>query len=249
MSREAILLALGVWSASANTLFGFSSDGSSLTRSYDTTTAITNSPVVVRVTFSNGGLAPLRGFFYSEEVPSPLAVNSLKVTVDGQVITNATLEAGYDGDVYAGYTPWRWRLETPTNFFEAHPLSSQSVVEIAYTLTSSLPGSFACSEFAWSGYSETSKNAQFGCSESSDQRVLHFVTTTNRPAVSAQYLSNGTVIKLQGETGISYLLEASSDLVSWLPLTTNVCCFTFLDTNSPSFSSRWYRGRLFIESR
>jgi hypothetical protein len=249
MIRNTTLLALGFSGASVLSLVAFSSDSSSLTRTFDQTVVITNSPIRVTATFTNGGSNALRGCFYSEQLPSELTVSTLSVTLNGQNLTNFTLETGRDGDVYAGLTPWRWRLETPTNFTEAHPLPGQAVFEIKFTLNSPIEGSFLCPGFAWVGYSPAGTNASFGCSESADQQTVYFVTTTKRAAVSAQISSTGSVIYLHGEPGITYVLESSPDLVSWLPLATNVCCFSFADTNSPRFSSRWYRGRLFIGCR
>lgn len=246
MKREAGLLALSAWVVSTLPLFGFSSDGSVLTKSYDRTLALTNSPIVVTVAFTNAGTNPLRGFFYSEEIRSGLIPETLSVRVNGQGVTNATLEAGQDGDVYAGFTPWRWRLETPTNFTEAHPLSEQARVEIVYTLASATQQSCLCPEFAWVAYSAATTNSVFGCSDATDQQTLYFVTMTNRLALSAEHSSSGTIIWLLGDAGVSYVLEACSDSVSWVPLTTNLCCFSFVDTNSLHLSSRWYRGRLFM---
>jgi hypothetical protein len=227
--------------------FGFSSDNSSLARSFDKTLVLTNSPILVTATFTNGGTNALRGFFYSEQLPSGLAVSTVSVMLNGQSVTNFVLESGQDGDDYAGCTPWRWRLETPTNFTEAHPVPAQAALQINYTLCSSTQGSFACQQFAWAGYGPAGTNASFGCSEAADQMIICFVTTTNRPALSAQRSTNGSLVKLQGDPGVKYVLEASPDLLAWLPLTTNLCCFSFVDTNSSGSFSRWYRGRLHIE--
>ena len=249
MSHITTLLALGFWGASALSLVAFSSDNSSLTRVFDQTVVITNSPILVTATFSNGASNALRGCFYSDQLPSGLAVSNLSVTLNGQNLTNFTVEAGRNGDVYAGLTPRRWRLETPTNFTEARPLAAGAAFEIKYTITSPAEGSFSCPQFAWVGYWPAGTNASFGCSEPADQRTVYFVTTTKRAAVSAEVSSTGSVIHLLGEPGVTYVLESSPDLVAWLPVATNVCCFSFADTNSPHSPSRWYRGRLFMGGR
>ncbi|HEU5395550.1 MAG TPA: immunoglobulin domain-containing protein, partial [Verrucomicrobiae bacterium] len=44
----------------------------------------------------------------------------------------------------------------------------------------------------------------------------------------------------QGVTGLTYTIQASTDLVNWVPLRTNVSPFTFSDTNA--FPRRFYRS-------
>jgi hypothetical protein len=44
-----------------------------------------------------------------------------------------------------------------------------------------------------------------------------------------------------GGTGDQYVVQASTDLVNWTTLQTNTVPFTFVDTNSASFSKRFYR--------
>jgi hypothetical protein len=43
-------------------------------------------------------------------------------------------------------------------------------------------------------------------------------------------------------TGLNYSVQASSNLIDWVPLTTNVAPFTFADTNSTTFTLRFYRS-------
>jgi hypothetical protein len=51
---------------------------------------------------------------------------------------------------------------------------------------------------------------------------------------------------LTGPMGKSVIVEASSDLVRWLPIWTNafVGTLNFNDPQSAMFSNRFYRGRL-----
>jgi hypothetical protein len=155
--------------------FGFSSDGSALTRSFDRIVSPTNQPITVTATFTNGGTSALRGFFYTEQVPSGLAVTPLGVTLNGRAVTNYTFESGWDGDVYPGCTPCRWRLESPTRFAEANPISPQGVVQIVYTIAASAPGIFLFQEFTWAGFSPDTTNASFGFSEAADLQTAQFV--------------------------------------------------------------------------
>jgi hypothetical protein len=57
MIQKTILLMLCTSGLSISAAFGFVSDNSSLTRSFSRTIALTNSQIVVTVTFTNGGPA------------------------------------------------------------------------------------------------------------------------------------------------------------------------------------------------
>lgn len=160
---------------SASVAFGFSTDGSTLIRSFDKSLSPTNQPITVTVTFTNGGSNDLRGFFYTDQVPSSLSVTTLGVTLNGAAITNFMFESGRDGDVHAGCTPCRWVLESPTNFAEAHPIPPQGSLQITYALTATMPGNFAFQEFSWAGYQANLTNACFGFSEAADQQTANFV--------------------------------------------------------------------------
>jgi len=47
---------------------------------------------------------------------------------------------------------------------------------------------------------------------------------------------------ISGVTGLNYSVQASTNLVDWVPLGTNVSPFTFLDTNAAHFPQRFYRS-------
>jgi len=160
---------------------GFSSGSSSLQRTFASSVTLTNWPVVVTATFTNGEGTVLDGLFYSDQVPSALLVTTLSLTLNGIAVTNYTFESGQDGDVYSGYTPCRWILESPTNFPETNPVPSQATVQIVYAVNSLTPGSFAFQQFTWVAYEPGLTNAIFGYSGSADQQVLQFVTTSYRP--------------------------------------------------------------------
>ena len=46
---------------------------------------------------------------------------------------------------------------------------------------------------------------------------------------------------LAGSTGGQYIVQASTDLVHWVALQTNVAPFKFIDSNTTQFSRRFYR--------
>jgi mono/diheme cytochrome c family protein len=62
------------------------------------------------------------------------------------------------------------------------------------------------------------------------------------------FLTNGNFqLQIAGPTGKSYVLQASTNLVNWTPITTNVPAstpFSLVDSNAPSFSRRFYRVML-----
>lgn len=47
---------------------------------------------------------------------------------------------------------------------------------------------------------------------------------------------------LSGVTGQQYIIEASTDLVNWIPIQTNTAPFTLIDTKAGTFSQRFYRS-------
>jgi uncharacterized repeat protein (TIGR01451 family) len=71
---------------------------------------------------------------------------------------------------------------------------------------------------------------------------------TNAPAVlgSSTLQGNGSYAStLQGQPGTVYVIEASTDLVTWTPILTNTLSsnlWNFVDVNSTNFSRRFYRA-------
>ena len=125
--------------------------------------------ITVVVDVVNGGDAPLRGFYYSDQVPSGWAVNTLDVTVNGSSIVDHSFEQGYPGEICTGCTPSRWALETPQGggvFSAAHPIpASGSTARIAYRMTvaGGTGSDYSLEHGAWAGWLETSPGmAVFG---------------------------------------------------------------------------------------
>jgi hypothetical protein len=66
---------------------------------------------------------------------------------------------------------------------------------------------------------------------------------------SAGYVNGQFALTLAGVpgyepavSGTTYVIEASTDLVNWIPVYTNTAPFTFVDTNAGQFSQRFYRS-------
>ncbi|MFO1477587.1 MAG: hypothetical protein U1F98_13165 [Verrucomicrobiota bacterium] len=220
----------------------YQSDASSISRTLDRTVALTNTPVLATVWFTNGGAAALRGWCFSEQLPSALSASLVSVTVGGTTVTNAQTETGWDGDVLAGCTPWRCMLELPADFNPANPVAAQAVVKVVYSITSSTAGSYTLPQFMWFGADLVQTNASFGYSESTDQKSIRFFTSDTPPVVTSSAVTNGVLVTLTGATGSTYVLESSLNLASWTPLATNTAPFSYTNTNL-SIGGRYYRGR------
>jgi hypothetical protein len=70
------------------------------------------------------------------------------------------------------------------------------------------------------------------------------VVATQTPGVLSQAagLSAGQFgFNLSGTAGAQYAVEASTDLVNWVTLQTNVAPFQFIDSNAVQFPRRFYR--------
>jgi parallel beta-helix repeat protein len=158
--------------ATSGYIFGFTTNNTAITRTFDKNSAAINELITVTVHFTNNESTGLRGFYYAEEVPQALVVNTVSVKINGSSISSYVFESGSAGDVYPGNIVYRWILETPTAFLENHPLASGSTVEIVYTLNSGQAGTFNLDEFDWAGYYAGGSRAAFGHSENSDKKSL-----------------------------------------------------------------------------
>ena len=59
------------------------------------------------------------------------------------------------------------------------------------------------------------------------------------------YSTNGVSISVTGVPGYLYVVEASTDLVNWVALQTNVTPLLFTDTNAWRYPKRFYRAAYF----
>jgi hypothetical protein len=167
-----------------STVFGFSTHSTTIFRSFDKDEAVVGESIVVTVSFVNEDAYELRGFYYAEQIPDGLSVNTSSVKIDGSTISNYVGESGSSGDVYPDFVPYRWVFETPTIFFaENNPISSGSTVEIVYSISSSQAGAFNLDEFNWVGYYQDAlagMRAAFGHSENVDKQTITFTDSTMR---------------------------------------------------------------------
>jgi len=57
------------------------------------------------------------------------------------------------------------------------------------------------------------------------------------PASKGQF-----ALTVNGVTGFTYVVQASTNLVNWISVQTNTAPFTFVDVNASQFSQRFYRS-------
>jgi hypothetical protein len=56
----------------------------------------------------------------------------------------------------------------------------------------------------------------------------------------AAHVSGQFALTVAGTSGHQYVVEASTDMVHWVPVQTNAAPFTFVDTNAGKFQQRFY---------
>lgn len=161
-------------------VFSFSTHPTSTTisRTFDKDQAFRSESIMVKTSFENKGDIGLRGFYYVDQVPEGLTINTISVIIDGNDISNIIEESGLVGEVYSGAIPYRWILETPNSFDENNPIDSNSRLEIVYSISSDLLGTFNFDEFNWVGYYQDANEAErasFGYNEEADKVTVTFL--------------------------------------------------------------------------
>ena len=160
-----------------NAAFGFSTHTTGISRTFDPVEAFVTAGITVTVNFTTSEVNDLRGFYYTEQIPQGLSVSTISVKINGSDIPDYIFENDSIGDVYPGYIPYRWVLETPTAFLENNPISPNYTVEIVYSISSRQTGTFDFDEFGWVGYYQEAPEGErvaFGHSEDADRQTITF---------------------------------------------------------------------------
>jgi Fibronectin type III domain len=86
---------------------------------------------------------------------------------------------------------------------------------------------------------------------SNETNLLVYPTTAEIPIPNA-YVNGQFAFAIPGITNVvsgvtnylnyQYVVQASTNLVDWVPMQTNTAPFTFVDTNASQFSQRFYRA-------
>ena len=117
--------------------------------------------ITVTVVITNNEAIPLRGLYYSDQVPNGWVVNTTGVAVNRALIEDYVYGQGYASQIYAGFTPHRWALEVPQGnvvLSPTHPISaSGGTAQITYTMlvSGSTGGDYIVGYETWAGWLET----------------------------------------------------------------------------------------------
>jgi hypothetical protein len=72
--------------------------------------------------------------------------------------------------------------------------------------------------------------------------TLTVCATAAATLASAAHAGGQFALTVSGVSGYQYVVQVSTNMVSWVPLQTNTAPFTFVDTNAGKFSRRFYRS-------
>ncbi|HWQ92939.1 MAG TPA: hypothetical protein VN673_14780, partial [Clostridia bacterium] len=184
------------------------------------------------------GAAPA-GFYLGATFTNVVAITNYGATIAGGVfLTNSFPESiqlvslsGSQGEVLttnAGSAVW-----------SIGGLDSGSVASVQLVLKPTLAGSFTVSAVAGSGAVDLNQANNVG------ESVLNVLEAA--PAVIEGSMVGGEFrLTMTAEPNLTYLIQASPDLVTWTTLDIVVASpggtIKYADTNTPSFSSRYYRA-------
>lgn len=91
--------------------------------------------------------------------------------------------------------------------------------------------------FAATSYNQTGE-------ESSLSNEASYTVPVPPPRLTSMIHSAGTFgFTVSGNSGQTCVVEASTNLLDWIPVLTNVAPFSFTETNTASFNRRFYRTR------
>jgi uncharacterized repeat protein (TIGR01451 family) len=117
--------------------------------------------ITITIAITNTEAVPLRGLYYSDQVPNGWVVNTAGVGVNHASVEDYVYGRGYAGQIYTGFTPHRWALEIPQGsgvFSPTHPISaSGGTAQITYTMivSGSTGGDYIIGYETWAGWLET----------------------------------------------------------------------------------------------
>ena len=86
-----------------------------------------------------------------------------------------------------------------------------------------------------------SVTASDGHNWTSQAATLTVYATAAAKLSPATHASGQYALTVAGVPGYKYVVQASTNLVNWVPMQTNTAPFTFVDTNAGKFRQRYYR--------
>jgi hypothetical protein len=196
------------------------------------------------VTFNGGGSSPfdivgavmvhsivLKGHFnfHFDQVlrtntPNPPSAYVLPATEGAQLGASATFTAiaGGDSPLYC-----EWFLNQTNLIATDTNLTSLLLTNVQFTDAGS--------------YSVLITNS-YGSVTSAPANLIVYSNATPTLTIDSTSTNGQFQFDILGVTGLNYSVQASSDLIDWVPLQTNVSPFTFTDTNSTVFPQRFFRS-------
>jgi Immunoglobulin domain len=82
----------------------------------------------------------------------------------------------------------------------------------------------------------------YGSVTSAPASLVVYTDATPTMSIDLGSTNGGFQFDVSGVTGLNYSVQASTNLIDWVPVETNVSPFTFLDTNMLLFQQRFYRS-------
>jgi hypothetical protein len=97
----------------------------------------------------------------------------------------------------------------------------------------------------WEDSNTTGINGNQSDNSARDSGAAYVLTQSLAASfASPAWINIGFQTKVLGESGYNYIIQASTDLLTWLSLQTNSAPFTFTDTNAVTYPVRFYRAVL-----
>jgi hypothetical protein len=196
------------------------------------------------VTFNGGGSSPfdivgafmvhsiaLKGHFnfhfdqvLRTNIPNPPSAYLLPATEGAQLGANATFTftAGGDSPLFC-----QWFLNQTNLVAVDTNLFVLSLTNVQFSDAGS--------------YSVIVTNV-YGSVTSAPASLIVYSNATPTLTIDSSSTNGQFQFDILGVTGLNYSVQASSNLIDWAPLTTNVSPFSFVDTNSTTFPVRFYRS-------
>lgn len=118
-------------------------------------------------------------------------------------------------------------------------LAANNTATVSFTATPTFGGTFVNTASVSGGYEDLDP--------ANDSAQITTTVISVVPPKLSVVMSNMIVnLTLSGEAGATYVIQASTNLSSWTPISTNTAAadgfINYTDTNSPSFNTRFYRA-------
>ena len=172
-----------------------------------------------------GGLTPGTTYYFSvtsfdsmgDESDLSNEVSDMVPTLAPTTITSVNLAGGQFGLTVAGVSDKQYVVEASTDLINWIAVQTNTA---PFTFIDTNTASFSHRYF----------------------RVVDSVPVITPTPIASSFLSGGLFgLTVAGISGDQYEVEASTDLIHWIAVQTNTAPFTFIDTNTTSFSRRFFR--------